>query len=544
MSFSNIHENIKNYKSVIKNAKNSGLSMRLRLFVFFLIFLFTVMIGILIILMVNGMFNTGTKEIKILMEHELTGISKHMYNDFGNISVQGVDLAKDLSLSLENQFIEHGITAKQLQEKPELLEDFLEAEVDRLTEALKIARSSGVFMILDATVNPRLDNAEYSKSGLYIKNMEPNIVNASFSNIRFLRGPMSIARKRNIYVLPQWDMEFQVKNMDYFFRTMETAKTSNFPISRLYYWNSADTLQENNEPVLLCSIPLIDTNGYVFGVCGFEVSNMLFKLSYFPNNNIYNHIFCMFSKLDSNGHLSVNKSLIAGSYYTHDITNNLLSVKLNRSDFNLYNQNNSISFSGLHKSITLYPNDSPYKDEEWVIAIMMPEHELVQKTSTQNIKMILLLTIFMILGIIGSSIISRKYIQPVTDALKLVKESKLTPEQKTKIPEIDDLILFLATQDEISNKTTSELQNTSSVKSDIFHQFVENINTLSAAEMAVFNLYLKGHTAKEIAEILYLSINTIKTHNKRIYMKLNVSSRKELMIFIKMMEEAKAIENK
>ncbi|HHT71892.1 MAG TPA: hypothetical protein GX016_10085, partial [Firmicutes bacterium] len=37
-----------------------------------------------------------------------------------------------------------------------------------------------------------------------------------------------------------------------------------------------------------------------------------------------------------------------------------------------------------------------------------------------------------------------------------------------------------------------------------------------------------------------LSINTIKTHNRRIYMKLNVTSRKELMVYIQLMEEASA----
>ncbi len=52
---------------------------------------------------------------------------------------------------------------------------------------------------------------------------------------------------------------------------------------------------------------------------------------------------------------------------------------------------------------------------------------------------------------------------------------------------------------------------------------------------------MKGRTAKEIADILYLSINTIKTHNRRIYMKLNVTSRKELMVYIQMMEEARHI---
>jgi DNA-binding CsgD family transcriptional regulator len=50
-------------------------------------------------------------------------------------------------------------------------------------------------------------------------------------------------------------------------------------------------------------------------------------------------------------------------------------------------------------------------------------------------------------------------------------------------------------------------------------------------------LYLKGYTAREIAQALYLSINTIKTHNKRIYMKLNISSRKELLLYAQMLEE-------
>ena len=102
---------------------------------------------------------------------------------------------------------------------------------------------------------------------------------------------------------------------------------------------------------------------------------------------------------------------------------------------------------------------------------------------------------------------------------------------KTHIPEIDDLIEFLSTQDEAPDPLPGQ--------SALCQEFVKNIDTLSAAEQAVFDLYMRGHTAREIAEILCLSINTIKTHNRRIYMKLNVTSRKELMVYIQMMEEAK-----
>jgi len=46
-----------------------------------------------------------------------------------------------------------------------------------------------------------------------------------------------------------------------------------------------------------------------------------------------------------------------------------------------------------------------------------------------------------------------------------------------------------------------------------------------------------GYSAKEIADQLFLSINTIKTHNKHIFSKLNVASREELILYINMLKE-------
>ena len=66
------------------------------------------------------------------------------------------------------------------------------------------------------------------------------------------------------------------------------------------------------------------------------------------------------------------------------------------------------------------------------------------------------------------------------------------------------------------------------------HEFNQNIEKLSKAEAAVFTLYLEGFSAPEVAERLFVSMNTIKTHNKNIYQKLNVSSLKELMVYSQM----------
>jgi DNA-binding CsgD family transcriptional regulator len=65
--------------------------------------------------------------------------------------------------------------------------------------------------------------------------------------------------------------------------------------------------------------------------------------------------------------------------------------------------------------------------------------------------------------------------------------------------------------------------------------FITNTKKLSRAEADVFNLYLEGYTAQDIALMLSLSVNTIKTHNRRIFAKLNVSSRKELLFLIQVL---------
>jgi DNA-binding CsgD family transcriptional regulator/nitrogen fixation-related uncharacterized protein len=60
-----------------------------------------------------------------------------------------------------------------------------------------------------------------------------------------------------------------------------------------------------------------------------------------------------------------------------------------------------------------------------------------------------------------------------------------------------------------------------------FFDEVENI--LTKREFEVFNLLISGKTDTQISEILHISSHTIKTHNRNIYKKLNVSNRVELI---------------
>ena len=528
------------YVQAVRRAGRDGFSMRLRLFLMLLFYLNIILMGFLLILFLTGTFHSGVKETRGLLENELVYRAQDVYKGFGDISVQGVALSGELSQSVERYLAGQDVATSELAGRPDLLEGLLAEELPHLTSALERVRASGAFLILDATVNPALPGAEDSRAGLYLKNMEPNIVSDTASNLRYMIGPMPVALGGGFNTLPQWRMEFDVSQADYFSTSLETARSQRtLPVSRLYRWSRATVLPGCAEKVMLLSVPLMASDGTVLGVCGFEVSQLLFKLSYAPDNSQYEYIFSMFSPIQS-GTLAVDGSLFAGSYaaYPTDMTALPLDIREDAHAVNKYSQPGAGAYAGLHRVVALYPADSAYAGEAWALTLMMPERTLNQALSGRNRSLILGLAALLLISVAGAAFISWRYIRPVIKAFAQIKENGGQRATKTRIPEIDDLLDFLASQDETTSAHTGPVQE----QSAMYQAFVRNIDTLSAAERAVFDLYIQEKHAQEIADILCLSINTIKTHNRRIYTKLNVTSRKELLVYIQMMEEAKRYE--
>lgn len=72
-------------------------------------------------------------------------------------------------------------------------------------------------------------------------------------------------------------------------------------------------------------------------------------------------------------------------------------------------------------------------------------------------------------------------------------------------------------------------EQTASCQKEQTELFFDGLNRLTQTEHIVYNLYTDGKRSKEIMEILQIKENTLKYHNKNIYSKLGVSSRKELL---------------
>ncbi|MDD4550143.1 MAG: LuxR C-terminal-related transcriptional regulator [Syntrophomonadaceae bacterium] len=530
-----IFQKIELLKQEFWNSGANGIPLDFRLFLFLVVLVLTIILGVIAILFITGTFTAGLSENEKIVENELLHVSQGISQQYGDLSLQAIEFSKQLSQSMEGKTGKLGIPVSNLQDHPEMLEEIISDEFDRVLFSLQRAKSSGVFFILNATVNPALDNAENSRAGLYIKNMEPNIISSSAPNIIILRGVPSISRNNSLSLHAQWKMEFDVSDAPYYHRPMNAAHANKLlPLSRLYYWSTVFTMPDTSEEVMLCSVPLIDSHGNVFGVCGFEISSMLFKLSHMPNNSIYNRLFCVLSPIKE-GTIEFHQSMFAGGYSARIISkgSETLKVSENRRSFYSYRHDQDSSFLGIHTPIHLYPQDSAFADEQWVAAIMVPEEDVVSSISKLNLLLIALLMLLVLLGIIASFILSRRFLQPISEGFDIIKSSDLSAASRTNIPEINDLIDFLA----LHNEELYEKARQEKLSLSMLDEFLENTKTLSPAERLVFDLYVKGHTAKESAEILCLSINTIKTHNKRIYTKLNVTSREELLLYISMLKE-------
>ena len=69
----------------------------------------------------------------------------------------------------------------------------------------------------------------------------------------------------------------------------------------------------------------------------------------------------------------------------------------------------------------------------------------------------------------------------------------------------------------------------------LFRSFVEKAKTLSSVERRILQYYIDGHETVDIPDLAFISIHTVKKHNRSIYQKLEVSSRDELMLYIELL---------
>ena len=70
-----------------------------------------------------------------------------------------------------------------------------------------------------------------------------------------------------------------------------------------------------------------------------------------------------------------------------------------------------------------------------------------------------------------------------------------------------------------------------------YRVFVDHQGLLTPTERGIYDLYVEGKNTVQVRQILGITENTLKYHNRNLYSKLGVSSRRQLVEFAKRLEE-------
>ena len=368
-----------------KERSRKGTTLHRRLLLFFILISVSL---VLIFTLLLSLFGINGKQAQMVQDHldtELAIIHDRIDDNFGQISLGGITIAQEIAKRCDDFFAYHNIEASELQDHPELLEPLIGEQMQTLIHTISNRYCGGVFLMLDATVNPKLENAEYSKAGVFLKKTQPASTSVAGVDIHCLRGPAQVARDNGIMLIGQWRMEYHIEGQDFFTKVMNTAREHpELELSRLYYWSGRVTLKGNSESGFLLCVPLISSDGTVFGLCGIEVSDRLFKSFYTPEGGSYDNIFTVMAPLWEEG-LYTSKGLLAGnSYLTGKRWDFNLTMEGTHDGFTHYGGGEEL-YAGKTEDIRLYPSGSPYAKELWSIAVLMPHrilHSAVEGNTT------------------------------------------------------------------------------------------------------------------------------------------------------------------
>ena len=524
--------------------------MRRRLFTYMLALAIIVLFFLACGLFFLGHFTSSEKKAESSLSYQMQTYERQISKYFEDLTRMGNSLSESVARKTENYLAEEGIDLESLTDDGERIYALQEQLFEKLSAEFMKTDCSGAFIMLNATVNTGEADHKKSRTGLYFQR---STLDRTDETLLLFRGSAELGRKNGIMPHRKWRLEFKtefVSELKNFFGDT-TVKGKKSVLTDIF------TLSGTSEKAMAWLTPLYGADGSYYGVCGFEFSLNYFK-DYFAQPTRFEQLTCTFSKTRKDGKIDCENVFWAGVLGGYSLKPNgmLAPKKIKDNLIEFIGENN---FVAVTKEVTVC-------DTSYTLAVLQPKSEFDKTVAVNVTRIVLVCFLLVFTAVVLCVVFSRKFVSPVIKSLEKIRMQEHAG-TKSDIIEIDDLFVYLAEQDKLRDLETENLKRRNEelatvtenqtneigkrqaeierlaysrkteIDPDDYEMFKIGLKELTKTEKTVFDLYLQGKTAKEIADMLDIRESTLKFHNHNILEKLGVSSRKQMLRYATLLKQ-------
>jgi len=506
-------------------------SMRKKLFGYMLILAALLLFFLMSVLILFGRFESNSKTTYATLDMQMEVFEKDIFTHYDRLAAASIQLSNEVTTALEGYLSSQSISFHSTNDSSEDITAICETLIEPLKQKLFLEKCSGVFVMLDTTINTSLPYANLSRTGLYL---QQNGYKSTDDSILLYRGPSDVGKRYGIMPHRKWQLEFRT---DQFPEYQTILKHASLPLEKAYYLTNCFTLPGTSEDAMLITAPIFGTDGTFYGICGYEVSESYFA-AYHAQPTKLSHLTCFLTpqngvSLESSAGFSCG---VSGGYFR--TPQGTLTIK-NADGGLLYLFSEEISYIGIIKELPFGPNNSPLTMA--VMTLKSDYDKKIAKTLLQNICLWSLLLFFTVSCCLY---FSKRYLAPVLKALDQIKSEKQNIQAEYEQAQLvykKAMSEYTRALEELEDAKKELDRLAYSRKKEIdpldYQVFVEGMKTLTKTEREIFEWYLEGKTAKEILELSGTKESTLKFHNHNILSKLGVSSRKQMLRYATLMKQ-------
>lgn len=528
-------------------------SLRRKLFacmVHFAILLCTLLIAGLYLI---GSFTSTKQKLLQQLEFQAEIFERQLNIYYDSLAVMSIQLSTELSEAIDGYLEQQEITFELLNDSQENIEGLQTSLIERLRHKLWEADCTGAFVVLEAQVNSSIEDAEFSRTGIYLQR---NSLEVTDTRVLLYRGLSNVGKEHDCMPHRKWRLEFSTKLFPNYDELKENAA---FPLYTSYRITDVVLLPGTDRYVMLMTVPILSDDGSFLGLCGFELNEDYFKQVFAQPSELDHAVFCISKNHDDIdlAHQTLSAGVLneyylepRGVFVARDLGEGLIEYK-----------GKELSYIGITSEIRLCPGECVS-----ALSVIIPKRDYDRMLMTDTVRTVLLSIVFTILAVILALFFTRRYIKPIMQSLDSIR-NKEYEQNAAYATEIRDLFAYLAEQDRTNEaelaKALDEKQAALTAVGEMrrkydeaakenerlaysrkdeidpydFENFKLGLKTLTAKENEVLNMYIDGKTVKDITAELSLQESTVRFHNKNIYSKLGVHSLKQLLRYVAVLRQ-------